>query len=512
MPAALAVFLTALPLVYLVVRVAESGPGTALEVLSRPRTATLIANSFGLMLAVTATAVVVGGLQAWLVTRSDLPGRPLWGVLAALPLAIPSYVTAFGWLGTFGEVRGFWPAYGILAAGTSPYVFLAAAAALRRSDGSAEEVARSLGMGPARTALTVTLPSIRAALAAGGLLVALYALSDFGGVSLVRFDTFTRVIHQSYRASFDRDTAAVLALVLVPLTIMVVFAESRFRGRDVGLSSKSRQAVPVHLGRMRIPAISLMVATALVALGLPLFSLVRWTAAGVSRADPSRVLESLANTLWLGFLGGLMCTALAVPVAVLAVRHSGRWPRLVEGTTWLAHALPGIVVALALVFLSNAAVPWLYQTTALVVIAYVILFLPNAMAAVRTPLTQAPVVLDEVARSMGRRPAEVLREVTLPIAGPGILAGAAMVSLAVIKELPATLLLRPTETETLATRLWTETSVGAFSAAAPYAALLVLVGAVPSWLLSRRLADRKEDGRVVAATGAQATSKQEVGP
>jgi iron(III) transport system permease protein len=152
--------------------------------------------------------------------------------------------------------------------------------------------------------------------------------------------------------------------------------------------------------------------------------------------------------------------------------------------TYLAHALPGLVIGLSLVFFGINVVYGLYQTVWLLALAYAALFLPLAVGVVGAAAAQAPPALEEVARSLGRRPGYVLRTVTLPLAAPGLGAGAALVFLTCVKELPATLLLRPTGLDTLATQLWTNTAVGAFGAAAPYAVLLVLVAAVPTWWLS----------------------------
>jgi iron(III) transport system permease protein len=190
--------------------------------------------------------------------------------------------------------------------------------------------------------------------------------------------------------------------------------------------------------------------------------------------------------VWVSLLGALVTTALAIPVGVIAARHRGRLPRLVEQATYAGHALPGIVVALAMVFLAVRYLPVIYQRTPLLIAAYAVLFLPAAMGAVRASVVQSPVVLEDVARSLGRGPVGVLRDVTLPLAAPGILAGAVLVFLTCMKELPATLLLRPTETQTLATELWTRTDVGQYAAAAPYAALLIALAAVPTLFVSQR--------------------------
>jgi iron(III) transport system permease protein len=183
----------------------------------------------------------------------------------------------------------------------------------------------------------------------------------------------------------------------------------------------------------------------------------------------------------------LVTTGFAVAIGILTVRYQSRWSSIFGRLVWLTHAMPGIVVALALVFLSNRLLPGIYQTNLILLIAYLALYLPNALSAVSTPLSQAPKSLDEVAQSLGASRLSVLRKVVLPIAGPGILLATLLVTLTVLKELPATLMLRPTGIETLATRLWSETSVGAFSAAAPYALLLVVVAGIPAWLLNRQI-------------------------
>ncbi|MCA1691082.1 MAG: ABC transporter permease subunit, partial [Actinobacteria bacterium] len=174
------------------------------------------------------------------------------------------------------------------------------------------------------------------------------------------------------------------------------------------------------------------------------------------------------------------------PAALVAARYRSRMAAVVERSAYLAHALPGIVIALSLVFFSVRLGP-LYQRLPVLVFAYFVLFLPLAVSAVYASAVQAPVVLDEVARSLGRRPLSVFRTVTVPLLTPGVAAGAALVFLTCMKELPATLLLGPTGFDTLATRVWSSTSAGAYGEAALPAFLLVAVAAVPTWLLSRRI-------------------------
>jgi len=494
-PALLAAAVALLPLGYLAVRASEHGPGMVLDVLLRERTLRLVVRSLVLAGSVTACCLVLGVTVAFLVARTRLVGRRAWGVLVALPLAVPSYVAAFAWLSLFPGFGGYLGSTLVLTLCCYPYVYLPVAAALERIDPAIEEVARSLGVGPLRTLVSVTLRQVQPAAAAGALLVALYVLSDFGAVALLRYDVFTRVIYASYRSSFDPTPAAILGALLVAVTVVIVWAERRARGRAgharVG-SGAARARPPARLGRWQIPALLWCGGVLVTSLGVPFFALAYWLAqywlaqgrsAGIALGELG---AAAANTLVVSALGALVTTALAVPVGVIAARYRGRLARGLEQASYAGHALPGIVVALSLVFLAVRYATPIYQTTALLVLAYAVLFLPAAVGAVRASVAQSPPVLEEVARSLGRSPSAVLRTVTLPLAAPGVAAGAALVFLTCMKELPATVLLRPTGMETLATELWGQTEVNAYAAAAPYAAALVLLAALPTFVIGRR--------------------------
>ena len=488
-PGLVAAAVALLPIGYLVIRAFDSGPGRVVEVLFRERTALLIGRSLALTFAVTAACVLLGLFFAFIVVRSDLPGRRTIGVLAALPLAIPSYIAAFAWVSSPVGVSGFLGSFLVLSACCYPYVYLPVVAAMRGIDPATEEVARGLGKSAWQAFWSVTARQVRPAVAAGSLLVALYTLSDFGAVSLLRFDVFTRVIHTSYRASFDRTPAAILSLLLVVLTVTITISEARLRAASeqvrVGGGVARRPAL-VPLGRwawLAGPGAGGILALALV---FPITSLVYWSATGLSRGvDVDRLVQSTATTAWFAFLGMLACVLLAVPVGILAARFKNRSARLIEQATFAGHALPGIVVALALVFFGIRFAHPIYQRTPLLVLAYAVLFLPMAVAAVRSAVAMSSPKIEEVARSLGKTRGEVLRQVTLPLAAPGIAAGAALVLLTAMKELPATLLLQPTGARTLSTSLWTETGVAAYAAAAPYGLALVVLAVIPTLVLMR---------------------------
>jgi iron(III) transport system permease protein len=479
-----------IPVVYLAVRAGEAGIGRIADEILTARTAVLAGRSVALAAVVAVGCVVVGVGSAFLVTRTDLPGRRAFGVVAALPLAVPTYVAGFAWISTVDAFAGFWPAALVLTLCSSPYVYLPAAAALAGADPAQEEVARSLGDGPARAFARVTLRQIRPAVVAGALLAALYVLSDFGAVSIVRVEVFTFAIFTAINLGFDATGALVLATVLVGLTAVILVAEvlTRRRGaRYARLDGAGRAPNRIALGRWRWPAVAGLLGVAGLALGVPAQAMVRWTIEGVSRPGSlAEVAAAAGNSLWVAALGMAVTLALGVPVGLLTARVPGPVATVLDRLAYLAHALPGLVIGLSLVFFGINVAYDLYQTVWLLALAYATLFLPLAVGVVGAAVAQAPPALEEVARSLGRRPGHVLRTVTLPLAAPGLGAGAALVFLTCVKELPATLLLRPTGLDTLATRLWTNTSVGAFGAAAPYAVLLVLVAAVPTWWLSTR--------------------------
>ncbi|MCL4290494.1 MAG: iron ABC transporter permease [Thermoleophilia bacterium] len=491
--------LTLLPLVYLVVR-ATSGGREAWSVLTRRGTAELLLDTGVLVATVTVAAVVLGVALAWLVTRTDIPGRRTLGIAAALPLVIPSYVAALALLGAFGprgllqqllagpfgieripEIYGFPGAVVALTLSTYPYVYILTAAALRNADPALEEASASLGRSPLATFSRVTIPVVRPAVAAGALLAALYALADFGAVSLMQYTSLTRAIYLQYRSLFDRTPAAILALVLIALTVIVLALEARSRraGRYHTLGpGAARPPRLVSLGRWRWPAFGAVTLTVLLFLGVPLTVLGYWLERAISLRGPLELPWGPA----LGSLGTATAAAAAaavaaLPIAILAGRHRTRFTATLERLAYMPNALPGIVIALSLVFFGARYASPVYQTLGLLLFAYVVRFLPEALAGSSSALAAIDPKVEEAARGLGRSRVGVLLTVTLPLARSGILAGAALVFLSTMKELPATLLLRPIGFESLATEIWKETAVGAYSQAALPALSLIALSA-----------------------------------
>ncbi|MFG2042984.1 ABC transporter permease [Dactylosporangium sp. NPDC048998] len=481
--------IAAIPLIFVIAYTISTGWDEAWRLLVRPRIGDLLVNTARLALGCMLLSAVLGTAAAWLVERTSLPGRRIWNALLAAPLAVPAFVTSYGWVSLTPLVEGYWGALLIVTLSYYPLVYLPAAAALRGLDPALEETARALGHGPWRVFARVVLPQLRPAVLGGSLLVGLHLLAEFGALQMLRYPTFTTAIFDQYESAFNAPAANMLAAVLVLCCVLLLTAELRLQGSRryarVGRGA-ARSAELVRLGGATVPALAAVAATVALALGVPLGSLVYWLAAGASTAFPVGSLVATAVTsIGLGLVAALLTTALALPVAWLSVRHRGSVSTLLERSTYVANALPGIVVALALVTVSIRFVPTVYQTTGVLLAGYAILFLPRAMVSARAAIAQAPPVLEDVARSLGTRGSATLRRVVLPLIAPGIGAGAALVFLAVVTELTATLLLAPTGTQTLATRFWSHSSDIDYGAAAPYAALMVLISAPATYLLTR---------------------------
>ncbi|HEY0905522.1 MAG TPA: iron ABC transporter permease [Marmoricola sp.] len=487
-----AVAVVLVPLGHVLVATVTMDPAELGRLVWRPRVGELLGNTVGLLVAVVVATTLLGVTAAWLVARTDLRGRLLWHALLSAPLAVPAFVNSYGWVSLTTSVQSYAGAVLVVSLSYYPLVYLPVVGALAALEAAPEEAARSLGRSRASAFLTVALPRMVPAVLGGALLVGLHVLAEFGALQLLAYQTFTTAIYGQYESAFADDSGTVLAGVLVTLCIALLLLELVARGRRrlarVG-SSSARIPDAVPLRRSRPVVVLGLTGLVAVALGVPLYALLRWMVVGSSTEFPvAELLTTLSSTLGLGLAGALVTTAMALPIAWLAVRRRTALTTTLERAAYTANALPGVVVALALITVSVRVVPWLYQTVPVLLVAYAVLFLPRALVSVRSSLEQAPPVLDDVSRSLGQSGAATFRRVVLPLAAPGVGSGAALVFLAISTELTATLMLAPTGTSTLATQFWAASSEARYGAAAPYALLLVLVSLPATILLSRQSA------------------------
>lgn len=472
----------------------------ALALARSARTLALVWNTVLLMVLVTATAAAIGVTAAWLTERTNLRGRRLWRVLAALPLVIPSYVVGMTFVSASGpsgliasltgwqvpSLTGLLGAWAALTVSTYPFVYLTVRATLRRLDPAHEDAARGLGASGRRVFRTVVLPQLRPAVAAGSLLVALYTLSDFGAVSLVRYDAFTRVIYAQYAGRLDRTPAAVLAVILLVIALVIVVAERASRGRAAYHSRAPQRPPPLRslgIGR-QATATTFLATLAIVSLGVPVATLISW----VARSTQAVTIPwgAMAGSLTASTLAAIVAAAAALPLAVLVARHPSRPTAWAERLAYTTFALPHITVGLGMVFIASRYLGGLYQSLTLLVLVYASIFFAQALGPVRASLLQVSPSLDQASRSLGVGRWRTFGRITLPLARRGMVAGGLLVFLTAMKELPATLFLRPTGFDTLAVRIWSAADSLLYSRAAVAALLLLAVSAIPMYVLTTR--------------------------
>jgi iron(III) transport system permease protein len=488
--------LVLLPILYTVAQAATVEIRYAAALLFRPLVGRLLVNTIALVIAASLTTAVLGTATAWLVERTDVPGRKIWSVLIAAPLAIPPFITSYAWVSMSNALQDFAGALMVVTFAYYPLVYLPVAAALRGLDPALEETGRSLGESGFGCFLRVVLPQLRPALLGGVLLVALDTLTEFGAFALLRFRTFTTELYAQYRTGLEGPETSLIALVLVALCLLLLYGEFRVRGdrryARVGTGAR-RSGAPTPLGLIRAPVLGALAVFVAATVGVPIGMVVYWlfqhaeAATSPVAPDAPAVIRAMANSVAYGLSGAVAALLLAAPIGYLAVRYPSRSTALIERAAYLAQGVPGIVVALALISLTVQWAGPLYQSPALLVVAYAILFLPLALVSVRATLAQIPPGLEEVGRSLGQNGAEVAWRVVTPLAANGLGAGAALVFVFVSTELTATLLLSPIGTRTLATEVWANTSSVAFAAAAPFAALMLCLSFAVTWLFASRL-------------------------
>ena len=487
----------AIPVVWLVFEAVTVEPARARELLFSRATAEVAVNSLLLMAGVTGASVLLGVPLAYLTVRTNLPFRRFWAVAVSLPLVIPSYVGAFTFVSAFGprgefhdvlaplgverlpDVYGLPGAVFVITLYTYPYVFLTTRAALRSFDTTLIEAARTLNHGRIAAFRRVTLPVIRPAVAAGALLTALYAVSDFGTPAIMRLPVFTRQIYVEYNA-FGRDYAALLSLQLLAVVLLVlalewlVRADQATAGDDAGQTDER-----VQLGRWRWAATLVPATVVGVALAVPLWILSLWLVRAEAGRRPSMAFEwvQVLNSVSVAAAAAVVAALAAIPIAYFAATTDSPLSTLFERATYVGFAVPGIVLALALVSFGTGYLPWIYQTLPLLVFAYVVRFLPQAVGSSRASILGVDPRLVEASRALGESSLGSFRRVTFPLTRSGIVAGAALVFLTTMKELPVTLVLRPSGFETIVTQIWRAQETALYQyAVVPTLLLLVISG------------------------------------
>jgi iron(III) transport system permease protein len=490
----------------------------------------MIANTLWLMLGVGAGVIVLGVITAWLTATRDFPGRRFFDWALILPLAMPAYVIAFvytdllqfvgpvqtwlraltGWSKGdywFPEVRSLGGAIAMFILVLYPYVYLLARTAFLERSASLLEAGRMLGESEAGVFFRVALPLARPAIAAGTALALMEAISDFGTVSYFGVPTFTTGIYQAWFAMGDRIVAAQLAAALLGFVLLVLLVEHASRGRRRFHETSQRPRAPA---RKRCTGWAAFGATltclAPLALGfvLPAGLLFKMTLVEGDARFGARFLQLALNSITLATVTAVVLVAFALLLAYNARLNPGWMSRGLNRAASLGYAVPGLVIAVGvlipLAHFDNALDAWtrkmfgistgllLTGGVAALVYAYVVRFLAVGLQTVESSLGRVRPSMDDAARSLGCGPAETLLRVHVPIVARGLFTALLLVFVEVMKELPATLVMRPFNFDTLATQVYTMAHDERLAEASTAALAIVAAGLLPLIVISRNIA------------------------
>ena len=482
----------------------------------------LFRNTAVLVLGVGIGVTLLGVSLAWLTATCRFPGRKFFDVSLMLPLAIPAYVMAFvmvgllDWAGPvqaqlrewFGRgasfsFRGTGAVIMVLTLVLYPYVYMLARSAFLAQGREPLEAARVLGHSPWRGFWLVALPMARPAIVAGLALALMETLADFGTVSVFNYDTFTTAIYKAWYGFFNVQAAAQLASLLLLIVLAGLYLERRGRG-DARYYQARRRAAARRVRLRPVPAwlatgyCGLIFALAFV---VPVGQLVFWVLKGAWKDLDQRYLSLVWHTLTLGAVAAVLTVAAAFLLAYFKRRYQDRLSDLLVRMATLGYALPGSVLAVGIMISFNHLEDWTAALQAnlglpvrplfvggvgALLLAYLTRFLAAAFGPVETSLERIKPSIPEAAAILGARQWETVRRIYLPMLGPGLLTALLLVFVDVMKEMPATLLMRPFGWDTLAVRIYEMTNEGMWQRAALPGLTLVLVGLLPVAVLVRR--------------------------
>jgi iron(III) transport system permease protein len=490
----------------------------------------LIGNTLALLVGVGAGTLVLGTGLAWLIVTYRFPGSRVLEWALVLPLAVPAYVIGFAFLGLFDfagpvqgalrrwlgagvrlpEIRSYGGVVVLMTLVFYPYVYLLARAAFREQGAATLETARALGRSRTRAFVQVTLPMARPSLVAGVSLAMMEALADFGTVAMFGYRTLTEGVYRVWYGMFDRAAGTQVASLLLVFALSLLLLERSLRGRARFTQSQRRGhgVVSQPLAGWRAWAAS---ATGFAVLGfafvLPVAQLVVWMRDVTARWRAGAFLALLGNTLGLAALAALAAAILALVLAYATRLHPSAPVRASARAASMGYALPGAVIAVGvlipLAWLDRAlgeATQWtlgrslglvLTGSTVGLLFAYVVRFLSVSFQTMEASLAKIPMTFDDAARSMGTSLAGILRRVHLPLMRGGVLTAIILVFVETMKEMPATLLLRPFGLNTLAVAVWERTSESLWADAAAPALAIVVAGLVPVLVVIRLSAGRR---------------------
>ena len=467
---------------------------------------TVLFNSILLALIVTVLSITISLPAAFLTTRTNLPMKKFWTVVFVLPLSIPSYIGSFtiisifvskdtllyNFLEMFG-INLFSSIYGwtgtiiVLTLFSYPYLYLTIRSSFLNLDPQLDEVAQTLKSNFIRRFYKITLPHILPSILSGSLIVMFYSLSDFGTPTLMKFNSFARVIYLQYQMAFNYSSAALLSLILFIVILVILLFEYKIRRQvslfKVGIGSKRKLGL-ISLGKWLGPSLFFCIILFCLSFLFPLMIIFYWLTKGfISGIQFPSLLNIIFNTLYPSAIATIIILVISIPFSIIVIRFPSILSNFLERITYISFAMPGIVVALSLVYFGVNYLLFLYQSIFMLIFAYVILFFPLLLGNLRSSLISINPNIEEAAKSLGKSYAKIIRSILLPILKSSIISGSALVMIAAMKELPATLLLSPIGFKTLSTQIWSATEDALFTQAAFYSILLIALSSISVMIL-----------------------------
>ena len=467
----------------------------------------LLLNTMLLFIFVVISSLILGLLISIILVRFNIPGSKILFTLSVLPLVIPSYIGALTYVSAFspkglfvqlfsslgineiGGIDGFFGSWLVLTLFTYPYVVLICSSALRNLDSTVEDAARSLGKNRFNVYTQVVIPRLKKPIIFSGLLVGLYVISDFGAVSLMRFSTLSKAIYSYYEFNINGDPVIFYSSILIVLALLISFIQ---RGSEEARSAKVSGTPKISEKTNLSPRSKVLIYTFLSlvifsGLILPISVLSYWLIRGLSAGNSVRaVFGGVVGSLSVSLLAALFSVIVSTPIIIMVSQYRSKFGNVLERIMLALYGLPHISVGVAILFITIKIFPSIYQSFTALIISYLIVFLPQAIGAGQASMEQVKSNYLDASAVLGMSKLKSFYRITLPLIYRGLFAGGALVFLSTMKELPQTLLLRPTGLNTMAIDIWSYASEGLFTQAAFSSFILLAISAIPTYILSTR--------------------------
>jgi|TARA_B110000914_G_scaffold45066_1_gene38242 iron(III) transport system permease protein len=460
-----------------------------------------------LFIFVVISSLFVGLLISIITVRFNIRGSKILFTLSVLPLVIPSYIGALTYVSAFSPrglfvqlfsnlglkeiagLDGFLGSWIVLTLFTYPYVVLICSSALRNLDSTVEDAARSLGKNKLSVYTQVVIPRLKKPIIFSGLLVGLYVISDFGAVSLMRYSTVTKAIYSYYEFKIDGDPVIFYSSILIVMALIIsLIQRGSEESRSAKVSGIPKISEKVNLSRKsKVLIYSFMSLIIFSGLVLPISVLSYWLIRGLAAGNSVRaVFGGVVGSLSVSLLAALFSVIVSTPIIIMVSQYRSKFGNVLERIMLALYGLPHISVGVAILFITIKIFPSIYQSFTALIISYLIVFLPQAIGAGQASMEQVKLTYLDASAGLGMSKIQTFYRITLPLIYRGLFAGGALVFLSTMKELPQTLLLRPTGLSTMSVDIWSYASEGLFTQAAFSSFILLAISAIPTYILSTR--------------------------